>query len=208
MTDAYRTIARDAEAEIEVKRSRFRCTLQRVGTEDDARAVVERLRKEHWDARHHCSAFVLGPDAAVQRSSDDGEPSGTAGAPMLEVLRGHELSDVVAVVTRWFGGVLLGTGGLVRAYGDAVRAGVESTGTLERSLLTEHELVVPHAEAGRVENELRSRGVRILDTGYATQVTLRLGVAAGEESALAAAVAELTGGAATPLEVGSRWVDS
>jgi len=127
---------------------------------------------------------------------------------MLEVLRGHELSDVVAVVTRWFGGVLLGTGGLVRAYGDAVRAGVESTGTLERSLLTEHELVVPHAEAGRVENELRSRGVRILDTDYAAQVTLRLGVAAGGGGSLAAVVAELTGGAATPLEVGSRWVDS
>ncbi len=208
MTDAYRTIARDGEAEIEVKRSRFRCTLERVESEQDARAVVERLRKEHWDARHHCSAFVLGPDASVQRSSDDGEPSGTAGAPMLEVLRGHELSDVVAVVTRWFGGVLLGTGGLVRAYGDAVRAGVESVGTRQRSLLTEHELVVPHAEAGRVENELRSRGVRILDTGYAAQVTLRLGVAAGEGGSLAAAVAELTGGAAAPLEVGSRWVDS
>lgn len=205
---SYRTIARGGEAEIEVRRSRFRCTLERVETEEDARAVVDRLRREHWDARHHCSAFVLEPDASVQRSSDDGEPSGTAGAPMLEVLRGHELSDVVAVVTRWFGGVLLGTGGLVRAYGDAVRAGVESVGTLERSLLIEHELVVPHADAGRVENELRSRGVRILDTGYAAQVTLRLGVAAGEGGSLADTVAELTGGTASPLAVSSRWVDS
>ncbi len=204
---SYLTIARDGEAEIEVKRSRFRCTLERVDSEDAARAVVERLRKEHWDARHHCSAFVLGPDADVQRSSDDGEPAGTAGAPMLEVLRGHELSDVVAVVTRWFGGVLLGTGGLVRAYGDAVQAGVASVGTLRRSLLVEHELVVPHSDAGRVEHELRSRGVRVLDTSYAAEVTLRLGAAAGDGQDLAAVVGELTAGGAAPLEVGSRWVD-
>ena len=124
----YRTVARSAVAETEVKRSRFLCRVERVESEEAARAVVDRARKEHWDARHHCSAFVLGPDGAVQRSSDDGEPSGTAGAPMLEVLRGREVSDVVAVVTRWFGGTLLGAGGLVRAYGDAVRAGLDAAG--------------------------------------------------------------------------------
>lgn len=204
---SYVTIARDGEAEIEVKRSRFRCTLERVESEEAARAVVERLRKQHWDARHHCSAFVLGPGATVQRSSDDGEPSGTAGAPMLEVLRGHELSDVVAVVTRWFGGVLLGTGGLVRAYGDAVRAGLDSVGTLQRSLVLEHELVVPHADAGRVEHELRSRGVLLLGTTYAAEVTLRLGVPADEAGMLAPLVAEVTAGARDLLDVGSRWVD-
>ncbi|MGZ4504026.1 MAG: IMPACT family protein [Nocardioidaceae bacterium] len=100
----YLTVAATAETEIEVRRSRFRCRVARVETEEDARGVVDEARRRHWDARHHCSAFVLGPDAAVQRSSDDGEPFGTAGAPMLEVLRGREVSDVVAVVTRWFGG--------------------------------------------------------------------------------------------------------
>lgn len=204
---SYVTIARDGAAEIEVKKSRFRCTLARVESEGDARAVVERLRKQHWDARHHCSAFVLGPESTVQRSSDDGEPSGTAGGPMLEVLRGHELSDVVAVVTRWFGGVLLGTGGLVRAYGDAVRAGLDSVGTLQRSLVLEHELVVPHADAGRVEHELRSRGVLLLDTTYAAAVTLRLGVPADEAAMLTPLVAEVTAGAGDLLDVGSRWVD-
>lgn len=204
---SYVTIARDGEAEIEVKRSRFRCTLERVESEEAARAVVERLRKQHWDARHHCSAFVLGPESTVQRSSDDGEPSGTAGGPMLEVLRGHELSDVVAVVTRWFGGVLLGTGGLVRAYGDAVRAGLDSVGTLQRSLVLEHELVVPHADAGRVEHELRSRGVLLLDTTYAAAVTLRLGVPADEAAMLTPLVAEVTAGAGELLDVGSRWVN-
>ena len=217
----YLTVARDGTAEIEVKRSRFLCTIARVTEEADARAVVDRLRKEHWGARHHCSAFVLGPGADVQRSSDDGEPAGTAGAPMLDVLRGREVSDVVAVVTRWFGGVLLGAGGLVRAYGDAVRAGLDDVGTLRRSLLVEHELVVSHADAGRLESELRARGVAVLDVTYADRVTLRLGVPAVEgrensglgddgpdSGSLAALVAELTAGdAPAPTIVGQRWID-
>ena len=147
---SYLTLARTAHASIEVKRSRFLATLEPVADEAAARAVVERMRREHWDARHHCSAFVLGADGSVQRSSDDGEPAGTAGAPMLEVLRGAGVSDTVAVVTRWFGGVLLGAGGLVRAYGDAVRAGLEEAGTLRRTLLREQLLVLDHADAGRV----------------------------------------------------------
>ncbi|WP_338748359.1 YigZ family protein [Janibacter alittae] len=204
---SYRTIARDGEAEIEVKRSRFRCTLARVESQDAARAVVQRVRKEHWDARHHCSALVIGPGGELHRSFDDGEPSGSAGAPMLEVLRGREVSDVVAVVTRWFGGVLLGTGGLARAYGDAVRVALDSVDTMPRSLALEYELAVSHSEAGRIENDLRSRGVRILETTYATEVTLRLGVPADRAGALAPTVAELTAGSGRLVEVGSRWVD-
>lgn len=205
---SYRTIARDGEVELEVKRSRFRCTLERVEDEGSARAVVERLRKQHWAARHHCSAFVLGSDAGVTRSSDDGEPSGTAGAPMLEVLTGREVSDVVAVVTRWFGGVLLGTGGLVRAYGDAVRAGLDEVGVLRRELVVEHALTVSHVEAGRVDNELRSRGVHVVDAEYAAEVILTLGVPATEVAALGPLVAELTAGSGRLREVGSRWVDA
>jgi len=204
--DHYLTIARDGEAEIEVKRSRFLCTLVRVEEEHAARAVVERLRKQHWDARHHCSAFVLGPGGEVQRSSDDGEPAGTAGAPMLEVLRGREVSDVVAVVTRWFGGVLLGAGGLVRAYSDAVRVGLDEVGTLTRHLVVEHDLVVDHADAGRLESDLRARGIAVLDVSYADRVTLRLGVPAPEAPAFPALVAELTAGAAKPTPTGSTWV--
>ena len=208
MTDSYLTLARDGEAEIEVKRSRFLCTLARVEDETAARAVVDRLRKQHWDARHHCSAFVLGPDGAVERSSDDGEPAGTAGAPMLEVLRGREVSDVVAVVTRWFGGTLLGAGGLVRAYGDAVRAGLDATGTRRRDLVRELTLEVGHADAGRVESELRTRGVTVLDTEYAASVTLRLGVPPADVERLHALVAELTAGTAAAVPAGERWVDA
>lgn len=204
---SYVTIARDGTAEIEVKHSRFLCTLRRVEDEPAARALVAALRKEHWDARHHCSAFVIGPDAGLQRSSDDGEPSGTAGAPMLEVLRGAKVSDVVAVVTRWFGGTLLGAGGLVRAYGDAVRAGLEAVGTLRRSLVREVALDLDHADAGRVEGELRARGVEVLETTYAARVRLLLGVVPDEEAALAATVAALTAGTGVAEPVGERWVD-
>ena len=205
MTTRYLVIGRDAEAEIEVKRSRFLATVRRVEDEAAARGVVAELRKQHWDARHHCSAFVLGPDRSVERSSDDGEPAGTAGAPMLEVLRGAGVSDVVAVVTRWFGGTLLGAGGLVRAYGDAVRAALDVAGTRERVLVHEFTVALPHAEAGRVESELRARGVHVLDATYAADVTLRLGLA--DPGPLAGWLAELTAGAVTAQAAGSRWVD-
>ncbi|MDN4171383.1 YigZ family protein [Nocardioides sp. SOB77] len=204
----YLVPARDAEAEVEVKRSRFLCTLRRVEDEAAARAVVERLRKDHWDARHHCSAFVLGPPPVpVERSNDDGEPAGTAGAPMLEVLRGQEVSDVVAVVSRWFGGTLLGAGGLVRAYGDAVRVALAEAGTVRRELRRELVVDVGHAEAGRVETELRARGVAVLGTTYGAGVELRVGVAPDDEPRLLAVLAELTHGAAATRNVGERWVD-
>lgn len=205
---SYLTLARDAEAEIEVKRSRFLATLVRVEDEPAARAVVERLRRDHWDARHHCSAFVLGaPPVPVERSSDDGEPAGTAGAPMLEVLRGAGVSDTVAVVTRWFGGTLLGAGGLVRAYGDAVRAGLEAAGTLRRDLLGEHRLEVDHADAGRVETELRARGISVLETAYGARASLLLGVPPDGAERLRALVAELTAGRGETEQTGERWVD-
>ncbi|UZN03423.1 YigZ family protein [Cellulomonas sp. S1-8] len=202
---SYLTIARGGETTIEVKRSRFLCSLRRVEQETEARAMVEELRRAHWDARHHCSAFVIGPDGMLQRSSDDGEPSGTAGAPMLEVLRGRGVTDVAAVVTRWFGGTLLGAGGLVRAYGDAVAAGLAEVGTLERRLLQEWSLRLDHADAGRVEGELRLRGVEVLEAEYAQDVRLLLGVT--DPQALVASVAALTSGRVVPTRVGERWVD-
>ena len=127
---------------------------------------------------------------------------------MLDVLRGRGVSDVVAVVTRWFGGTLLGAGGLVRAYGDAVRAGLDAAGTLRRDLVREHLLELDHADAGRVESELRTRGIAVLDTAYGAHVTLRLGVPPDQEDRLAALVAELTAGAGETTVAGERWVDS
>ncbi|TGN64010.1 YigZ family protein [Nocardioides eburneiflavus] len=203
----YLTVAGDATGEVEDRGSRFLCTLRRVADEDEARGLVASLRREHWDARHHCSAFVLGPGGTIQRSSDDGEPAGTAGAPMLEVLKGAGVSDVAAVVSRWFGGTLLGAGGLVRAYGDAVRAALAEAGTLRRALLTELALELDHADAGRVEGELRARGVRVLDVAYDARVRLLLAATPGDVDRLGEVVAAATAGAGLLERVGERWVD-
>lgn len=124
-TAAYRILTKRQDAEIEVKRSRFLAALLPVQSEEEAKAALEAVRKMHRDARHHCFAYRIGaPKTVLERFSDDGEPQGTAGKPMLDLLRGNDLYDVIAVVTRYFGGTLLGTGGLVRAYSDALKAAI------------------------------------------------------------------------------------
>ncbi len=205
---SYLTVARDGVAEIEVERSRFRCTVARVTDEAAARAVVDRQRRDHWGARHHAMAFVLGPEGLIAQSSDDGEPPGTAGAPILEVLRGRGLSDVVAVVTRWFGGRLLGTGGLVRAYSAAARAAVEEVGVTQRVLHELCEVEVDIAAVGRLEHELRSRGARVLGVDYTGEAALRFAVPPRARAATEEIVAELTGGEARLAVIGEEWVDA
>lgn len=201
----YRTIQGPAAGEFEVKRSRFLGELTRVESEEHAREVIAQARSKYWDARHHCSAFLLGPTPDVERSSDDGEPAGTAGAPMLEVLKGAQVSDVLAVVIRWFGGTLLGAGGLVRAYSDGVRAALDNARIIERHLLTEVEVTLGHDIAGRFEADIRSQGITVLDTQYSSRVTFRLGTY--EPDRIAPQVAELTAGAGQAHIIGTSWVD-
>ena len=200
------------DAEIEIKRSRFLCRLVRTETEDAARTAIDDARKEHWNARHHCSAFVLGPSSApdqVRRSNDDGEPSGTAGRPMLEALAGRGFVDCVAVVTRYFGGTLLGAGGLVRAYSDAVLTTIDEAQSLGLVVARErrelYTLALSHTDAGRIEAELRQRGVLILGTDYGREAVLR--IADDDAARLNAIVAGVTAGGATLEAVGHEWVD-
>ena len=150
MADIARLIARHGTHEIVVKKSRFICTLSRATTEDEARAAIEAVRKRHWDATHNCSAYRVGPGGAFQRTSDDGEPAGTAGAQMLAVLTKRDLTDTVAVVTRYFGGVLLGAGALIRAYGQAVSEAIDTVGIVERRPLALVTFEAGYAEAGRL----------------------------------------------------------
>lgn len=159
-------------AELEIKRSQFLCYLQRTETEQDARDFIAEIRHMHPAARHHCTAFRIAEQVGDvrERSSDDGEPSGTAGSPMLAVLRGDELVNVCAVVVRYFGGVLLGTGGLVRAYTDAVAAGVASarqTGrVVSRRPMELWSVEAPVTEVGRWEADLRGKGIDLVDVTY------------------------------------------
>lgn len=218
-TTSYTTLANgpDFRHELEIKRSRFITVLRRAESEEGARALVADLRREFHDARHHCSAFVLGPDRDVQRSSDDGEPSGTAGIPMLEALLRREtapevtdLSDVGAVVVRYFGGVLLGAGGLVRAYSDSVSTALGLAPLVRRQRLRICAVRIPHAAAGRLENDLRSAGYAMAETGYeAHSAVLRLALPDSPAALADAAghLAAVTGGAAGLEPEGTEWVD-
>lgn len=192
-----------------MRRSRFVCDLGRVETEEAARELIEAVRAGSRAAGHHCTAFVLGPDAGTRRSNDDGEPSGTAGMPMLEVLVGRGLSDVVAVVTRWFGGVLLGTGGLIRAYGDAVGAAVDQARLVTRELRVETVVQVGHRDGPRVENVLRGQpGCEVLGVDYlAGGVHIRVATAPDGVSPLTGVVASLTSGAGVVAPGATVWVD-
>ncbi|WP_228551352.1 YigZ family protein [Mumia zhuanghuii] len=205
--DHYLVPARDAEVTIEVKGSRFLGWVRRVESEEEARAYVAQARRQFFDARHHCSAFVIGADGALQRSNDDGEPSGTAGAPMLEVLVRREVRDVVAVVTRWFGGTLLGAGGLVRAYSETTAAALDEAGVVRRELRVLLTLEVAHAEAGKVENEMRARGVEVVDVAYgADAVRLRVAARPAAVASLREQVAVLTHGAGDVRAGASVWM--
>ena len=162
----YQTIAAPAVAELEISRSRFLTRIERVETEAEARAVIAGAREQHPRARHHCSAFVLGAGQRTQRSNDDGEPSGTAGAPMLDALTSAGLSDVVAVVNRYFGGVLLGAGGLTRAYRAAVAEAVLGAERVTRAPRQRVAILAPYDVAAQLEAEARRRGWGIGEARY------------------------------------------
>lgn len=158
-------------------------------------------------AGHHCSAFVLGPDGTTTRSNDDGEPSGTAGPPILDALQGAQLSDAIAVVTRWFGGTLLGTGGLVQAYGDAARAAMAAAGTRRRELRHRLETTVDFAIAGRLEDQLRR--VAAIEVDYDTGLPrIRAAVAAADLEEVSTLILTASNGNAAITELSPRWVDA
>lgn len=148
------TIVRDFQQEIVIEKSRFICTLKKVATEEEAQDFIKETKKKYWDATHNCSAYIVGESGAAQRSNDDGEPSGTAGLPMLEVLRKNNLHNVAAVVTRYFGGIKLGAGGLVRAYTNSVAAAIEEAGIAEKVLFGYFYFIQDINSAGKVLNIL------------------------------------------------------
>lgn len=205
------TIARAVEHELVIRKSRFIARAAPVGSVAEAETFIAGIRKEHWDARHNCTAMITGLRGDQARSNDDGEPSGTAGMPMLEVLRQRRLTDLVVVVTRYFGGIKLGAGGLVRAYSSAVSECLDTARLVERHELTEVLLAVDHADAGRLDNLLRDwltthEGV-IGDTAYAAQATLSAWIPAAVLPDLQEAAAAWSSGALAPVTGETRVVD-
>jgi uncharacterized YigZ family protein len=189
-----RVIARDGVHEIEIQRSRFLCSVGRVADEAEAAAFIAGVRKEHWSANHNCTAFRAG---GTQRSSDDGEPAGTAGVPMLEVLIRRDLTDTVAVVTRYFGGIKLGAGGLVRAYGRAVSEAIDTIGTLGRARFATFDIAVDHTDAGRVENALHAAGHRVAAVTYDQRATITVHIPEADTTTFHDWLASHTAGSAT-----------
>jgi hypothetical protein len=185
-----------SEIDLEIKRSHFLGLAARTTSEAQAREFIASRRALYPDARHHCSAFIIANPGATptERSNDDGEPSGTAGKPMLEVLRGSQIFDVTVVVTRYFGGTLLGTGGLVRAYSQATSQALEQLSLCRRSQQYLWQLRAPVGEAGRIEAELRAGGANIVQTRWESQATIELASAVANPSELAALVANVTRG--------------
>lgn len=161
-----RTIVGDAEIELDVRKSRFVCAVFRVATEPEARTAIAEIRARHWAANHHCSAWRIGVGGRLQRSNDDGEPAGTAGIPMLEVLAQRDLTDTVAVVSRFFGGTKLGVGGLIRAYGSSVSAAIGRAGIVEWRPLRVVEVSIGHGESGRFEHALRGSAFELGGVTY------------------------------------------
>lgn len=194
-------ILKGATAEITEKKSRFIATVLSVRSQEEADDFILRTRKTFWDARHNCSAMILGQRGEISRCSDDGEPSGTAGRPMLSVLAGEELTDVCAVVTRYFGGVLLGTGGLVRAYSDAVKKAVAACLTGTRTEGIRLRIRTSYNDAGKIRYILEQRQLPLTDVSYTDMVETETLVELGALDSLKKAVTEKTGAKADfPLE--------
>ena len=206
MTAYPATIAATVEHELVIKKSRFITHVAPVASPEEADAVIAAVKKRAWDARHNCAAQVTGVLGDRARSSDDGEPSGTAGVPMLEVLRRRELTDIVAVVTRYFGGIKLGAGGLVRAYSSAVSEALDLATIVDRHVLAAVTVAVEHADAGRFDNLLRewvqAHGAVLGDAVYAAEATFEVWAPPETLMLLSAQVAEASGGAVTAEQTG------
>jgi uncharacterized YigZ family protein len=193
---SYLTVNDITEAEITEKKSRFIATVLHIESEEEATAVLADFRKRYWDARHNCYAYVLGKKSELERFSDDGEPSGTAGRPILEVIKGRGLTNTMIIVTRYFGGVLLGTGGLVRAYTDssalAVDTAKEEGRLVNMRLLLKADIKADYTLSGKVQYSLAGMDVKVFDTIYEDSVIFKVGIPADEADKVIDKVTDVT----------------
>ena len=194
MLSKYYTVKGQGEHEIVIQKSRFICHVKRVTTEQEAQEFIQEIKKQHWNATHNCSAYLVGERDQFQKANDDGEPSGTAGVPMLEVLKKRGLKDTVVVVTRYFGGIKLGAGGLVRAYGKSVSEGLDAVGIVKRTLMQVMHTVVDYTWLGKLENELRSSVYGLKEIHYLDKVEVETFVEENQTEAFTNWMIELTNG--------------
>lgn len=181
-------------AEIVEKKSRFIANIRPVRSEEEANAFIDAIKKKHYDARHNCSAYIVGTNGEFTKCSDDGEPAHTAGRPMLDILKKAELNDVCVVVTRYFGGILLGTGGLVRAYSDAVKAAIEECEIYELSPYQSMHIATDYSSHGKIEHMAQTNGYILKNIVYTEGVEFDMFIPPAEENSCISALTNLTGG--------------
>lgn len=205
MKEAYKILYRGGEGELTEKKSRFIATTRPVESEEEAAAFIEEMKKKYWDARHNCSAWVIGQRGQMARCSDDGEPAQTAGRPMLDVLLGEGICNVCVVVTRYFGGTLLGTGGLVRAYSGAVKEGLRNSIVVEKQPGIRLTVRTDYNGIGKIQYAAGQMGLTILNTEYTDTVTADLMVPAEQLGSFQAQVTEKTNGKADMEVCGEQY---
>lgn len=211
MLKRFKTVLQPAEAEIIEKKSRFIATVRPVKNEEEAQAFIEEMRKKYWDATHNVFAYQIGERDQIQRFSDDGEPSGTAGLPVLNVLKGDELKNTAIVVTRYFGGTLLGTGGLVRAYGRSAREGVLAAKIVEKVLYSVFHVVTDYSRLGKIQYEILQMGNVIHDTIYTDEIAFVTLVEEGNEEKFISKITEISGAQAQIQQIKhvyGAWIDN
>ncbi|WP_226085918.1 YigZ family protein [Mesobacillus sp. S13] len=196
MLPSYFTVKGHGINEIEIQKSRFIAYISRAETEEQAQQFIMDIKKKNWNATHNCSAYLIGENDQIQKANDDGEPSGTAGVPILEVLKKKQLKDTVVVVTRYFGGIKLGAGGLIRAYGKATSEGLSATGIVERKLMQVMHTTIDYTLLGKVENELRSSVYQLKHIHYLDKVTLETYVEEAKKNEFTEWMVELSNGQA------------
>jgi uncharacterized YigZ family protein len=196
MLARYSTVRNYGNSEIVIKKSRFIGHARPVESEDEAVTFIDELKKKYWDATHNCSAYMIGERDQFQKALDDGEPSGTAGKPILEVIKHRGLKNVVVVVTRYFGGIMLGAGGLVRAYTDGAVAGIDAAEIIEKVLHREVIVEVDYTWYGKLENELRGRGFRVGEVSFTDRVSVQCLPEAEESERFQAWITDVTHGQA------------
>lgn len=196
MLERYKTVYQGGEGEIVEKKSRFIATVRPVKTEEEALAFIEEMKKKYWDARHNCYVYSIGKNREFTRCSDDGEPQGTAGRPMLDVIQGEGLYDVAAVVTRYFGGVLLGTGGLVRAYSKSLQEGIAASTVIEKIYGISMEVITDYTGIGKIQYIAGENSLPVLDSEYTDSVIMHLMIPADKVETIQKAITEGTNGRA------------
>ncbi len=196
MSEGYKIVFEGGSGEIEEKKSRFIATVLPVESEEDATAFIAAMKKKYWDARHNCFAYVIGKNNELQRCSDDGEPSGTAGRPMLDVLLHEEIHNAAIVVTRYFGGTLLGTGGLVRAYQQATKEGLKNSLIIEKRKGCRLEIGTDYNGIGKIQYIFGQEEISVLDTAYTEKVVVTAMIPQEKRERIEKAVMEGTNGRA------------